>query len=91
MKEECNKNLAGLTTGIFAAGLHALWVILVLLGVGQTYLDLIFPLHFVGNVYLVLPFSAGTAAVLVVLAFVGGYVLGWLFTALWNALATKVK
>jgi len=36
-------------------------------------------------------FSLGTAAVLVVLAFVGGYVLGWLFTALWNILATKVK
>ena len=91
MKGDCNKNLAGLTTGIFAAALHALWAVLVLLGVGQTYLDWIFPLHFVGNVYSVMSFSLGTAAILVVLAFVGGYVLGWLFTALWNALATQVK
>lgn len=79
-----NKNKTGLVLGIFAALLHAVWAIAVLIGVAQTYLDWIFPMHFINSVFEVATFSIVNAIILIVLAFIGGYVCGWVFAALWN-------
>lgn len=79
-----NKNKLGLTVGLFAAILHAVWAILVGAGVAQTYLNWIFPMHFIGNIFEVVNFSLLTAVLLVILAFVGGYICGWILGALWN-------
>ncbi|MBU0930117.1 MAG: hypothetical protein KJ623_03520 [Nanoarchaeota archaeon] len=84
MKEEVNKNKLGLTLGIFFAGLHFLWVIAVLAGIAQTFLDWIFPMHFLNNVYSVVNFSLGYALALVALAFVSGYIMGFVLAWLWN-------
>ncbi|MBS3100237.1 hypothetical protein J4463_03420 [Candidatus Pacearchaeota archaeon] len=81
-----NKNKLGLALGIFAAVLHAIWAVAVAIGLAQTYLDWIFPMHFIGNVFQVATFSIINASILVVMAFVGGYVCGWLFAWLWNKL-----
>ena len=84
-----NKNHVGLTMGIFVALLHALWAIIVAVGVAQVLLDWIFPLHFIDAIYSVMTFGFMTAILLVIMAFIGGYVMGWVFAALWNWISKK--
>ncbi len=80
---------AALVVGLYAAIIHAFWAVLVALGVGQMYLDWIFPLHFINSLYSVMAFSLLNAALLVVIAFVGGYLATWLFVWLWNVVKMK--
>lgn len=89
MKEYVGKNKLGLMIGIFAAFFHAVWALLVAIGVGQKSLDWIMPMHFLNNLYSVADFSFGIALLLIVMAFIGGYIIGWLFAALWNLLNKK--
>lgn len=86
-----NKNALGLTLGFFAAIIHAVWVILVGVGIGQNIINLIFPLHFLNVVYQVTTFNVTTAILLVVMAFIGGFVMGWIFAALWNEMSRRFK
>ncbi len=79
-----NKNKVGLTLAIFLAAMHAVWAFAVALGFGQKFFDFVLPMHFLNNVYSVMQFNASTASMLVVMAFVTGYIMGWLFAALWN-------
>ena len=79
-----SKNKTGMVLGVFVALLHIVWALLVGVGVAQTYLDWILPMHFIGLVVPLIEFSWLSALILAVLAFIGGYVIGWLFAALWN-------
>lgn len=85
-----NKNALGLTLGIFSALMHAIWAIAVGIGVGQNFINFIFPLHFLNIVYQVTSFNITTMLLLVVMGFVGGYVMGWIFAALWNYTSKKM-
>ncbi len=78
-----------LVVGLFVAALHAIWAILVVFGVGQIYLNWILPLHFISALYSVITFSFVNALVLVIMAFIGGYIGTWLFVWLWNAIKIK--
>jgi len=78
-----------LVVGLFIAGMHALWAIAVALGIGQMYLNWIFPLHFLNNLYIVMSFNFLTALLLVVVAFIASYASTWLFVWLWNAIKVK--
>lgn len=90
MKDQLNKSKVGLTLGVFFAAWHALWAILVGIGWGQTLIDLILPLHFLDSLYYkITAFNFSTAVILIVLAFVSTYILGWLFAALWNWMKVK--
>ena len=91
MKSELNKNQVGLTLGIFIAALHALWAILVGIGSAQKLIDIILPLHFIDILCRVTDFVLVYAIILVILAFVSSYAIGWLFAALWNWVGKKVK
>ena len=91
MKEQLNENKLGITLGIFFALLHAIWAILVGFGIGQKLIDLILPLHFIDMMVTVVNFNFGTALLLVILAFFGGYIGGWLFAAVWNWVNKKIK
>ncbi len=75
--------------GLFVAAMHAIWALAVALGIGQTFLDWIYPLHFLNSLYSVMDFNVLTAAVLVVVAFVSSYVSTWLFVLLWNTVKIK--
>lgn len=79
-----SKNRLGLTLGIFAGAMHLIWALLVLIGVGETYMQWILPLHFLKLEIATLAFSIVNALMLVVLALIGGYVLGWLLGWVWN-------
>jgi len=82
--EKIKGNKLGLVLGFFFAIIHALWVLAVGIGIGQSFLDWIMPRHFIDMAYGVLPFSFVTALVIIIAAFVTGYLAGWLFTLLWN-------
>lgn len=82
-------NKPALVVGLYVAILHALWAILVAIGVGQTYLNWILPLHFISNTFTILDFSFLNAILLIIMAFVGGYVGTWVFVWVWNAIKTK--
>ena len=72
--------------GVIIALMHAVWMLMVFLGVGQTYLNWIFGLHLLTNPYKVLSFNFGTAITLIIFTFVVGYVMGWVFAWVWNRL-----
>lgn len=84
-----SENKISFVVGLYIAILHALWAGLVALGVGQSFLDLVFPLHFIANVYSVLEFSLLNAVVLTIFAFIGSYLATLLFIALWKLVKIK--
>ena len=81
-----DSNKLGLILGIFAALLHAVWAITVFLGLAQSFLDWIFPIHFLNSIYSVQGFDLLTALMLIIMAFVGGYVMGLVLGIFWNLL-----
>jgi len=89
MQKGIDKNHLGVVLGAFFAVLHAAWAVLVAANVGQVYIDWIMPLHFIDNMYTVTNFNLGSALLLIVLAFVGGYITGWVFGAVWNKIEKK--
>lgn len=84
-----NNNSWGLIFGVFMGGLHALWAILVGAGLAQVFIDWIFALHMIRPPYVIAPFDALTAIMLVVVTFIIGYVGGWIFAAICNAFCKK--
>ncbi len=81
---EIHKNKAGLILGSFLGLLHLLWSVLVATGLSQALLDFIFKLHFLNNPFTLQSFDVGTAALLVVMTAVIGYIVGWFLAFLWN-------
>jgi hypothetical protein len=75
---------AGLVLGALIGGWHLLWAVLVAVGWGQTILNFVFWMHFLKPPYTVGPFSAGIAAVLIVVTSVIGYLMGYILGLLWN-------
>ena len=55
-----------------------------LAGFGQKMMDWVFPLHFISSIYEITAFTITNALLLVVAAFIGGYVMGWVFAWIWN-------
>ena len=84
-----NKNKTGLVLAIFFALLHLVWALIVGLGVAKQAIDWILPLHFIDMLVGVTTFSWVNAILLVVLAFIGGYIIGWVFAWIWNMVAKK--
>lgn len=72
--------------GVVVALMHAVWMLMVFLGVGQLYLNWIFGLHLISNPFVVQPFNLMSAIFLIIFTFVVGYLLGWVFAFVWNRL-----
>lgn len=81
-----NTNKTGLVVGVFMAAFHLVWSLLVLVGWAQPLLDFVFTLHMISPVYQVMAFSWVNALGLIILTFVVGYVLGFVFAVIWNKL-----
>lgn len=86
-----NKNKTGLVLGIFIALMHAIWAVLVaVIPVSlQKFIDWAFLLHSLKPIYEITSFVLLNAVLLVVVTFVCGYVMGWIFAAVWNKLVKK--
>lgn len=87
MADKINANRLGLTVGYFAALIHLVLVILVAFNVANSVLAWILPLHFLSLGVSFTAFNFLIALELIIAAFIGGYVLGWVFAYIWN----KVK
>ena len=77
---------AGVTFGALLGGYHLCWSLLVALGWAQPFIDFVFWMHFIQPVFVIRPFSLPAAAALVVLTFIAGFVIAFLFAVLWNKL-----
>ncbi len=74
----------GLVFGGLVAIVHVVWALLVLLGLAKPFLDWVYGLHFLSFQYSVAPFSSGNALMLVVMAGIVGYLMGYVAGSLWN-------
>ncbi len=83
---ELNSHKTGLAVGSFFGLWHLIWSLLVALGLAKPLIDFILGLHFIQYSYSLAPFSLGTAALLVIITALVGYVAGWVFATLWNKL-----
>jgi len=86
---QLNKNQAGLSLGFISALCHLLWVLAVALGFGQQVLNWILSAHFITDGSIAGPVTFGAAILGVVMAFVWGYLAGFVFIAFWNMFAKK--
>lgn len=84
-----DNNRVGLTTGIVFSGVHFVWALLVALGLAKPLADFVVGMHFMQNPMAMTSFSLGKALMLVVLAFVVAYAVGWLFASVYNKLGSK--
>lgn len=79
-----NQNKTGLTLGIFAVIAHLVWSALVMSGFGQTIYNGILRLHAIQAPIAIGPMSFTKMIVLLISAFIVGYVIGWVFSGIWN-------
>jgi len=82
--EAINPKKAGFVLGAFLGGWHFLWALLVAFGWAQAGIDFVLWLHFVKPIYVIAPFNAGIAIILIAVTAVSGYALGYVFGVLWN-------
>jgi hypothetical protein len=74
----------GLVFGTFLAIWHMFWALLVAVGAAQPVIDFIFHLHMITPPYKIAEFNLGTAAGLVLVTAIIGYVAGWVAGSIWN-------
>jgi len=79
-----NPNKAGLALAVLIGGWHAVWSLLVAFGWAQAVIDFILWMHFIRPIYAIAPFNPGTAAVLIGVTAAIGYLLGAVFSLVWN-------
>src|SRR5262245_59762895 len=79
----------GMIVGAFTGFWHLLWSVVVGIGVAASFLDWVYGIHFLSNPFHVAQFNIFTALLLVCISFAMGYVIGWFFALLWNALAKR--
>jgi polyferredoxin len=84
MTRHISKSKAGIVVGSLTGLWHLIWSLLVALGLAQLVINWIFRLHFIQPPYTITAFNFGTAFILIAVTFVSGFVLGWLFGAIWN-------
>ena len=79
-----NVRKTALAVGSFAALLHVVWAVVVALGFGQAVTDWKLSMHFINLPVIIAPFDAMSAILLIVMAFIGGAVVGAVFAKIWN-------
>ncbi len=89
MESNLSVQKTGMTLGVVLALLHALWSLLVLLGLAQPFLNWIYELHFLNDPFVVGQFDILHACLLVIVTGVVGYILGSVFALLWNVVHKK--
>lgn len=78
-----NANQVGLTLGLFAALVHLVWLIAVAIGV-QKLIDWVLLLHSIKLDLVLTNVVILNAILLIIIAFIGGYVVGAVFALIWN-------
>jgi hypothetical protein len=86
-----NKNKTGIVVGLLIGLWHLTWSLLVAFGVAQAVINWIFRLHFIQPPYTITAFNLVTAVTLIVVTSIIGFVMGWLFGAIWNWLHSSAE
>ena len=91
--DKLNANKIGLIVGFFLALVHLIWALAVAIipGAMQNFLDWVFGLHFLEPVYKLTAFNIMNAVWLIILTFVVGYIVGWIFAYVHNCVDKKCK
>jgi hypothetical protein len=77
---------AGVTLAALIGGWHLCWAVLVASGWAQSVIDFVFWIHFIKPTFVVGGFNLAIALVLIAVTTVVGFVLGFIFSILWNNL-----
>lgn len=80
-----------LTLGWLFVVIHAIWSLAVAIVPKslQSFVDWIFALHHINLPISIMPFNFGHAIIFLIVTFIYGYILGWIFAKLWNKFAKK--
>lgn len=81
----------GLALGAFLGLFHLAWSILVASGYAQPFMDWILTLHSIKPFYQILPLNPMNALLLIIVASVWGYVMGWVLGAIWTKVSAKER
>ena len=84
-----NLTKTGLALGLLMGGWHAIWSLLVAVGVAQWVIDFVFWMHFLRPVFMVEPFDPVRMLILLVVTSALGFVIGYALAMLWNGLHRK--
>ena len=79
----------GLAVGAFVGLIHLVWALVVSMGMAADKIKFALGMHFLSVPFQVLPFSWKGALMLVVLSSIGGYIVGVVFSFIWNRLAAR--
>ena len=79
-----SKNKLGVVIGSAFGLWHLGWAVLVAFGIAQWLIDWVFKLHFIQPVWVITPFQAGLAIMLIVVTSVLGFITGWVAAGIWN-------
>ena len=80
---------AGLAVGAVFGLWHLVWVGLVAGGWAKPVMDFVLRLHFLDIQYALAPFAVVTAAMLVAITFAIGFLIGCVFSLIWNWLGAS--
>ncbi len=79
-----NKKKTALVLGSFVGLVHLAWSVAIGLGWAQPWMNFVYRMHSLNNPFMVMPFDLGRSVGLVVITFVVGSVVGYIFATLWN-------
>jgi hypothetical protein len=79
-----NKNKIGLVLGSFLGLFHLVWGLLIAIGFAQPLLDFIYNMHSLNNPFTVASFDLARSVGLIVVTFLVGYMVGYVFATIWN-------
>lgn len=80
-----SKTRCGLMFGAALSAFHLCWLVLVVAGVAQPLLNWVLSMHFMSYPFSMLTFNYIDALTLLVMTFVVGYVGGYIFAMIMNA------
>lgn len=86
-----DKNKTGLIVGLFLAAIHLIWSLGVLLikSPMQNFLNWIFTLHALQPYWILTSFNFMNMIWLLIVTFIAGYILGWIFAIVANYIHKK--
>ena len=87
-----NQYKTGLVLGVFFAIVHLVWSIFVAVipSLTQNFIDWVLKLHHIAITFTIIqPLNILNAALLLIIAFIFGFILGWVFAYAWNLLNKK--
>jgi len=81
-----NPKKAGIVGAVVIGGFHLCWVLLILSGFAQVFIDFVFWAHMVKPIYVIQAFDVKAALTLLVITSAVGYAFGAIGGIVWNKL-----